>query len=111
MRPGHLPTRYTAGYAFYREGLDQAAGRLAAYVNRSGSDVLDEPATARARSGYLLRGLDCGAVDADEVAELTGLGRAELDRLAGRLAAATDTAAATVAGTTGGTGAPVGADK
>jgi citrate lyase beta subunit len=84
MHPAHLPTRYAAVYAFYREGLPAAAARLSAYVARSGGDVLDEPATARALSIYLLRGLDCGAVDPDEVTALTGLGRAELDALAGR---------------------------
>ena len=30
MHPGHLPTRYAAVYAFYREGLETAAARLAA---------------------------------------------------------------------------------
>ncbi|MFF7656483.1 DUF6986 family protein [Streptomyces sp. NPDC007983] len=84
MHPGHLPTRYAAVYAFYREGLETAAARLAAYVNRTGGDVMDEPATAKALSGHLLRGLDCGAVDAAEVGQLTGLSRAELDALAGR---------------------------
>ncbi|MEV6109208.1 aldolase/citrate lyase family protein [Streptomyces sp. NPDC051940] len=87
MHPGHLPTRYAAVYAFYREGLAQAADRLAAYVAKAGGAVMDEPATARALSGYLLRGLDCGAVDAGEVAGLTGLDRGALDRLAGRAAA------------------------
>ncbi|MFF7729039.1 DUF6986 family protein [Streptomyces sp. NPDC008001] len=85
MHPGHLPSRYAAVYAFYREGLESAAARLDAYVNRAGGDVLDEPATARALSGYLLRGMDCGAVDADEVAGLTGLGRGRLEGLAGRV--------------------------
>ncbi|MCF6524368.1 aldolase/citrate lyase family protein [Streptomyces sp. JJ36] len=84
MHPGHLPTRYAAVYAFYREGLEQVAGRLAAYAARAGGDVLDEPATARALSGHLLRGLDCGALDVAEVARLTGMTRADLDRLAGR---------------------------
>ncbi|MFI6763897.1 DUF6986 family protein [Streptomyces sp. NPDC050355] len=84
MHPAHLPTRYAAVYAFYREGLEQAAARLAAYVAKAGGDVMDEPATAKALSGYLLRGLDCGAVDVSEVARLTGLTRADLDGLAGR---------------------------
>ncbi|MFF4529176.1 DUF6986 family protein [Streptomyces sp. NPDC001407] len=84
MHPGHLPTRYAAVYAFYREGLDQAAARLTAYMRSAGGAVLDEPATARALSGYLLRGLDCGAIDGAEVTGPTGLTRADLDRLAGR---------------------------
>ncbi|MGA5565468.1 DUF6986 family protein [Streptomyces platensis] len=87
MHPAHLPTRYAAVYAFYRGGLEQAAARLAAYVAKAGGDVMDEPATAKALSGYLLRGLDCGAVDTAEVARLTGLTRADLDTLAGRPAA------------------------
>ncbi|MGW3043947.1 DUF6986 family protein [Kitasatospora sp. NPDC001159] len=84
MHPAHLPTRYVAVYSFYREGLAAAAARLAAYVTKAGGDVMDEPATARALSGYLLRGLDCGAVDPSEVTALTGLDRAQLDALAGR---------------------------
>ncbi|MEU5386623.1 DUF6986 family protein [Kitasatospora cineracea] len=84
MHPAHLPTRYAAVYAFYREGLAAACARLAAYVAKSGGDVMDEPATARALSGYVLRGLDCGAVDLAEVTERTGLDRARLDALAGR---------------------------
>ncbi|WP_432040703.1 DUF6986 family protein [Streptomyces cucumeris] len=84
MHPGHLPTRYAAVYGFYREGLETAAERLSAYVRRAGGAVMDEPATARALSGHLLRGLDCGALDAAEVERLTGLARAELDTLAGR---------------------------
>ncbi len=84
MHPAHLPTRYAAVYAFYREGLDTAAARLAAYVAKTGGDVMDEPATAKALSGYLLRGLDCGAVDPEEVRDRTGLGRPGLDALAGR---------------------------
>ncbi|MEV6672569.1 aldolase/citrate lyase family protein [Streptomyces sp. NPDC051162] len=84
MHPGHLPTRYAAVYAFYREGLAQAAARLTAYMRSVSGAVLDEPATARALSGYLRRGLDCGAVDSAEVTGPTGLTRADLDRLAGR---------------------------
>ncbi|MFD3442346.1 DUF6986 family protein [Streptomyces sp. NPDC058685] len=82
MHPGHLPTRYAAVFAFYREGFAQAAARLAAYANHAGGDVMDEPATAKALSSYLLRGIDCGALDTAEVAALTGLTRAGLDSFA-----------------------------
>ncbi|MEV6398181.1 aldolase/citrate lyase family protein [Streptomyces sp. NPDC051907] len=82
MHPGHLPTRYAAVFAFYREGFEQAAARLSAYANHAGGDVMDEPATAKALSGYLLRGIDCGALDTAEVARLSGLTRADLDAFA-----------------------------
>jgi citrate lyase beta subunit len=82
MHPGHLPTRYAAVFAFYREGFEQAAARLAAYAGHVGGDVMDEPATAKALSSYLLRGIDCGALDEAEVTGLTGLDRASLDGFA-----------------------------
>ncbi|WP_308015647.1 DUF6986 family protein [Streptomyces huiliensis] len=87
MHPAHLPTRYAAVYGFYREGLETAAGRLAAYAGGAGGGgaVLDEPATARSLAGFLLRAVDCGAADAAEIARLTGLTRPELDALAGRI--------------------------
>ncbi|MFI9151482.1 DUF6986 family protein [Streptomyces sp. NPDC053367] len=82
MHPGHIPTRYAAVFAFYREGFEQAAGRLARYAAHTDGDVMDEPATAKALGGYLLRGLDCGALDIAEVARLTGLTRADLEGFA-----------------------------
>ncbi|MFE7810102.1 DUF6986 family protein [Streptomyces sp. NPDC057430] len=82
MHPAHIPTRYAAVFAFYREGFEAAAKRLSAYANHAGGDVMDEPATAKALSSYLLRGIDCGALDTAEVDALTGLSRADLDRFA-----------------------------
>lgn len=73
MHPGHLPTRYAAVYAFYRAGLDDAARRLADYVAGTRGALLDEPATARALAGFLLRGLRCGAFTEPEVTGRTGL--------------------------------------
>jgi hypothetical protein len=67
LHPAQLPTRYAATYAFYREGLTSALDRLEAYVGRVAGAISDEPATARALAKYVLRGLDCGAVDESEV--------------------------------------------
>ncbi|WP_423246860.1 DUF6986 family protein [Sinomonas puerhi] len=77
-----LPTRYIATYAFYREGLGAATTRLRNYVDQTVGAVLDEPATARALAAFVLRGVQCGAVGADEVLASTGLGEPELTRLA-----------------------------
>jgi citrate lyase beta subunit len=73
LHPAQLPTRFLATYAFYREGLPTAASRLQAYAGGMDSGFLDEPATARALAGFVLRGVECGAVDASEAAALTGL--------------------------------------
>jgi citrate lyase beta subunit len=62
LHPAHLPTRYAATYAFFRDGRDAAATRLRRYLDRQSGGIADEPATARALAGYLLRGLDCGAL-------------------------------------------------
>ena len=84
LHPAQLPSRYLATYAFFREGLPAAAERLRHYVGGTGSGVLDEPATARALSDFVVRGLDCGATDEQEVHDLTGLDRSAIDRLARR---------------------------
>jgi OHCU decarboxylase len=84
LHAAQLPTRYLATYAFYREGMAAAAARLQAYAARAGSGVLDEPATAYALAGFLLRGVDCGALDVDEVLVATGLDRPALDGFARR---------------------------
>jgi citrate lyase beta subunit len=74
LHPAHLPTRYAATYAFFTDGRDAAVARLRRYLDRRSGGIADEPATARALAGYLLRGLDCGALDPDGV----GFTRAEL---------------------------------
>jgi len=80
LHPTQLPSRFLATFAFYREGLPLAVERLQAYVARRDSGFLDEPATTVGLAGFLLRGLDCGAVDPHEA----GLDLAELKRLARR---------------------------
>ncbi|TCO47828.1 HpcH/HpaI aldolase/citrate lyase family protein [Kribbella antiqua] len=84
MHPAQLPTRFAATYLFYREGLDVAGARLRAYVGGGNSGYLDEPATAAALAGYVLRGLECGAVEPAEVDKLIGVDAAGLAKLARR---------------------------
>jgi len=82
LHPAQLPTRYAATYAFFREGLPRALTRLADYTGNTMGGIADEPATARALAAYLLRGLDCGAVDAAEIQAGCGLGEERLRDLA-----------------------------
>ncbi|MFI9456526.1 DUF6986 family protein [Amycolatopsis sp. NPDC052450] len=80
LHPHQLPTRFAATYAFFREGFPAALGRLRDYADQTGRGVLDEPATAQALASFLLRGLDCGALDAGELS----FSRSELDGYARR---------------------------
>jgi hypothetical protein len=82
LHPGQLPTRYLANFAFYREGFPRAAGRLGDYVAKTGSAILDEPATARALARYLQRGHACGAIEESELVAAAGLDVAQLEALA-----------------------------
>ncbi|MCU1511778.1 MAG: aldolase, partial [Arthrobacter sp.] len=82
LHPAQLPSRFAATYAFYRQGLPAAAARLRNYVLRTEGGVLDEPATARALAAFVLRGVQCGAVDAEDVQALAGVGIAQLTVLA-----------------------------
>jgi citrate lyase beta subunit len=87
LHPAHLPTRYAATFAFFRSGLVPAGRRLRAYAAPDpdpSSSVVDEPATARALAGFLLRGVDCGAVSDREVAKASGLRIGRLAELARR---------------------------
>ncbi len=84
LHPAQLVTRYTATYAFFRAALPAAAARLGAYLDRVEAGVLDEPATARALAGVLLRGRDCGALDDDDIRAAGGPDPDSLGRLAGR---------------------------
>ncbi|MDP9459485.1 MAG: aldolase [Actinomycetota bacterium] len=84
LHPAQLVTRYVATYAFFRAALPAAAGRLTAYLDRSAGGVLDEPATARALASVIVRGLDCGALDAGNVRAAGGPDREQLDELVGR---------------------------
>jgi citrate lyase beta subunit len=84
LHPAQLPTRYLATFAFFRRGLDAVAARLAAYLGGVEGGVLDEPATAQALAGFLLRGAHCGAVGRDEIVRRVGTDVEVVESLARR---------------------------
>jgi hypothetical protein len=87
LHPGQLVTRYAATYEFYRRELHPSCTRLAHYTSHTGntaSGFMDEPATALALACAVLRAVDCGACDDDEVSSASGLDRPTLLGLAGR---------------------------
>ena len=60
LHPAQLPTRFGATYAYFRQAAPTAVDRLGRHLARPGTA---EPATLRALARFLLRGLDCGALD------------------------------------------------
>lgn len=70
MHPGHLVTRWLATFGFFRHAMPVAAARLGGYLDRQGGEVMDEPATAQALAGVLVRGLDAGAFGLADVQEI-----------------------------------------
>lgn len=84
MHPGHLVTRYLATYAFFWTALGPASRRLRIYLDGAAGGVMDEPATATALATAILRGVDCGALDADEAAAAVGADLGQLAVLARR---------------------------
>jgi citrate lyase beta subunit len=84
LHPAQLPSRFAAVFAFFAGSADSAARRLRAYRERADSGFLDEPATAVALAGFLLRGVDCGALDAEWVTKSVGAPEPDLAALARR---------------------------
>ena len=72
LHPAQLVSRYAATYAFFREGFGAAAGRLRTCAERSASGQ-EEPATIRALADFLSRAIECGAIEENELSELTNL--------------------------------------
>lgn len=86
LHPAQLPTRYLATYLFFRSDLDTLGERLGHYLTGTGAagGVMDEPATAQALAAFLLRGMRCGAVSAEEVRQRTGAEPEQVAALAAR---------------------------
>ena len=77
LHPAQLITRYAAVYLFFLSGLESAANRLKAFVEKAAlaslfGDVFDDAATGQGLLNFFLRGLACGAITEDE-ALATGL--------------------------------------
>lgn len=83
LHPGQLVARYGTVFAFFLESLGPATERLSNFVKSLGQatlsgDAFDDAATGQGLLNFFLRGLACGALTEDEVAQ-TGLSQAELE--------------------------------
>src|SRR5262249_36961311 len=83
LHPAQLPSRYTAVFAFFLEGLDAASERLKNFVQKAAQatlvgDVFDDAATGQGLLNYFLRAMNCGAIIEEEAIDKSGLTLAEL---------------------------------
>ena len=83
LHAAQLVSRYAAVSSFYLEGIDAAAARLKAFLDKAKNvtlvgGVLDEPATGQGLFSFFLRAIRAGAVSAFEVSARTGLTGDEL---------------------------------
>jgi citrate lyase beta subunit len=86
LHPAQLPSRYTAVYGFFLEGLDAASERLRNFVAKAAQatlvgEVFDDAATGQGLLNYFLRATNCGAITEDEAVAMSGL---TLEELRGR---------------------------
>jgi hypothetical protein len=82
LHPAQLPTRYAAVYAFFQSARPAATARLRAFVEKASratlvSEVFDDAATGQALLNFFVRGINSGAMSAEEGAE-AGLTKDEL---------------------------------
>jgi citrate lyase beta subunit len=81
LHPAQLASRYAATYGFFLASAPRACDRLRSYARSASTGTLEEPATARALAGFLLRGVDCGALTEADISERCGLDRTDLHGL------------------------------
>jgi citrate lyase beta subunit len=83
LHPAQLPARYAAVYSFFLENPGPAAERLRNFVEKAAQatrvgQVFDDAAMAQGLLNYFRQAINCGALAAGEVQELTGLSAAEM---------------------------------
>jgi len=83
LHSAQLVSRYAAVSSFYLDGIDAAAARLKAFLDKAknvalAGGILDEPATGQGLFAFFLRAIQTGAVTATEVSARTGLSTDEL---------------------------------
>jgi citrate lyase beta subunit len=83
LHPAQLPVRYAAVYSFFLENLDSTSERLRNFIEKAAQatrvgQVFDDAAMAQGLLNYFVQAINCGALSAAEVQDLTGLSQVEL---------------------------------
>ncbi|MFT6067737.1 MAG: citrate lyase beta subunit [Bacteriovoracaceae bacterium] len=72
LHPVQIPVRYGALYSFFLEGLEETQARLKQFMEAAAKATLtgaifDDAATGQGLLNYFLRGLNCGAIELEDV--------------------------------------------
>jgi citrate lyase beta subunit len=83
LHPAQLPARYAAVYSFFLESKESSARRLKAFIEKATQanltgNTFDDAASAQGLLNFFLRALSCGAMNAEEIYDATGLTENEL---------------------------------
>jgi hypothetical protein len=83
LHPAQLASRYAAVFTFFLESLEAAGDRLRNFVAKAAQatlvgEVFDDAATGQGLLNYFIRGVNCGAISADEAVDRSGLTPDEL---------------------------------
>ena len=83
LHPAQLPARYAAVYSFFLENLEPAAERLRNFIEKAAQatrvgQVFDDAAMAQGLVNYFRQAINCGALTAAEIKQLTGVTADEL---------------------------------
>lgn len=83
LHPAQLPARYAAVYSFFLENRDVSAERLRNFIEKAAQatrvgQVFDDAAMAQGLLNYFVQAINCGALTANEVQQLTTLSASEL---------------------------------
>jgi hypothetical protein len=78
LHPNQLVTRYAAIYEFFLRTADEAGERLRGFLDAAGrasvaGSMFDDAATGQGLLNFFLTGMNCGALDSEEVERLSGL--------------------------------------
>jgi hypothetical protein len=83
LHPAQLVARYAAVYSFFLDAKDEQARRLKGFVEKATQamttgNIFDDAASAQGLLNFFLRALNCGAIEKQEILEITGLSENEL---------------------------------
>ncbi len=85
LHPAQIVARFAAVYAFFLEGIDDAAARLKSFVEKGARANLvgtnfDDAATGQGLLNYFRRAIDCGAISQNEAESRLNLTAGELNQ-------------------------------